>query len=294
MLQILKWLHGFYFAFRDFQHSPFSLAYMYLSMKENVSHCITLASLLVIRCNCFQFRLLWSGDRRNSHWCPMCWHGDSTTRLWPNTDTQLSSYWRRWCFMLYGYSWSKYVHVLIFILWSNYQLHHSSGNEVQKFGMLKVLNKIREILIYWFSDCSDYELRLIGGTSNLQGRVEICLGNIWGTVCDDRWDNANASVVCGYLGYSRDGTLIIYCKSERSWTASTFLIHTPVNNLCTYTSISVFSFGSQTEFIVDSEECAQGQRHGSKPGISLQLMATGTHRQHQLLPDSWANVRALF
>ena len=47
------------------QHSTFSLAYMYLSMKENVSHCITLASLLVIRCNCFQFRLLWSGDRRN-------------------------------------------------------------------------------------------------------------------------------------------------------------------------------------------------------------------------------------
>ena len=57
----------FLLRFRDFQHSPFSLAYMYLNMKENVSHCITLASLLVIRCNCFQFRLLWSGDRRNSH-----------------------------------------------------------------------------------------------------------------------------------------------------------------------------------------------------------------------------------
>ena len=33
----------------------------------------------------------------------------------------------------------------------------------------------------------------------------------------------------------------------------------------------MFSSGSQTEFIVDSEECAQGQRHGSKPGISLQF-----------------------
>ena len=33
----------------------------------------------------------------------------------------------------------------------------------------------------------------------------------------------------------------------------------------------MFSSGSQTEFIVGSEECAQGQRHGSKPGISLQF-----------------------
>ncbi len=74
-----------------------------------------------------------------------------------------------------------------------------------------MLNKIHEF-IYWFSGCSDYELRLVGGTSSLQGRVEICLGNIWGTVCDDRWDNADASVVCGFLGYSRDGTLVMYCK----------------------------------------------------------------------------------
>ncbi len=50
----------------------------------------------------------------------------------------------------------------------------------------------------------------------------------------------------------------------------------------------VFSSSPQTEFTVDSEECAQGQRHGSKPGISLQFDGP------QLLLDSWANVRALF
>ena len=35
--------------------------------------------------------------------------------------------------------------------------------------------------------------------------MEICLGNVWGTVCDDGWNTADATVVCGQLGYSREG-----------------------------------------------------------------------------------------
>ncbi len=56
--------------------------------------------------------------------------------------------------------------------------------------------------------CADYELRLVGGTSDLQGRVELCMGNIWGTVCDDFWGTADAGVVCASLGYSREGTYV--------------------------------------------------------------------------------------
>ena len=53
--------------------------------------------------------------------------------------------------------------------------------------------------------CSDGQLRLAGGNIRNEGRVEICLNNLWGTVCDDSWGVADATVVCRELGYSAQG-----------------------------------------------------------------------------------------
>ena len=39
--------------------------------------------------------------------------------------------------------------------------------------------------------------------------MEICISNQWGTVCDDSWGSADATVVCRQLGYSTQGQSFI-------------------------------------------------------------------------------------
>lgn len=55
------------------------------------------------------------------------------------------------------------------------------------------------------SNCSDGDLRIVGGYSRNEGRVEVCINKAWGTVCDHGWNSDDANVVCGQLGFLNNG-----------------------------------------------------------------------------------------
>ena len=50
------------------------------------------------------------------------------------------------------------------------------------------------------SNCTDGTLRLVGGINPAEGRIEICINNAWGTICDNGFTKEEALVACRQLG----------------------------------------------------------------------------------------------
>ena len=51
----------------------------------------------------------------------------------------------------------------------------------------------------------------MGGSNQYEGRVEVCINDQWGTVCDDFWGSTDATVVCKQLGYAYAGSKCAFC-----------------------------------------------------------------------------------
>ena len=52
-------------------------------------------------------------------------------------------------------------------------------------------------------------IRLVGGDTVYEGRVELCNGGSWTSICPAGWDSNEAQVVCQQLGYTTIGIVFI-------------------------------------------------------------------------------------
>ena len=68
--------------------------------------------------------------------------------------------------------------------------------------------KISVYVLHWIYSavgCPHGNIRLSGGSTSLNGRVEVCVNGNWGTVCDDFWGTVDANVSSRQLGFSGSG-----------------------------------------------------------------------------------------
>ena len=59
------------------------------------------------------------------------------------------------------------------------------------------------------AQCEDGDLKLIGGATEAEGRLEVCFNKRWGTIDGDGWTQTDTQVACSQLGYPTSGMLLL-------------------------------------------------------------------------------------
>ena len=55
--------------------------------------------------------------------------------------------------------------------------------------------------------CSTGDIRLVDGSIESAGRLEVCVNQNWGTVCSQSWGSSDTQVACRQLGHQALGKL---------------------------------------------------------------------------------------
>ena len=73
-------------------------------------------------------------------------------------------------------------------------------------------------------ECTDWSLRLVGGReSGVDGRLEVCLSNQWGTVSGTNWNDKNTGVVCRQLNATFSGECYVRAQVVMSNGTSSYV-----------------------------------------------------------------------
>ena len=65
------------------------------------------------------------------------------------------------------------------------------------------------IIFSVFSVCVEYDIRLVDGSNDMEGRIEICLNDTWTSICNILWTTNDGNVACRQLGYSQISEVLI-------------------------------------------------------------------------------------
>ena len=75
--------------------------------------------------------------------------------------------------------------------------------------------------------CNTGDVRLVDSSSDMNstaGRLEVCVNNAWGTVCDNLFGTDDAEVACSQItGFSRLGASVLPTESASSGDGPIFL-----------------------------------------------------------------------
>ena len=55
--------------------------------------------------------------------------------------------------------------------------------------------------------CTEGDLRLTGSEMENEGNLEVCHLDVWGSVCNTDWSEANSNVACKELGFTAGNLL---------------------------------------------------------------------------------------
>ena len=73
------------------------------------------------------------------------------------------------------------------------------------------------------ASCVDGDIRLVDSSSQLEGRVEMCMNRAWGTVCNNSFSSSDAEVVCTQLGYKFNGSSVLIASETPIGSGPIFL-----------------------------------------------------------------------